>query len=242
VGTAATALARRAVAENPGIGRRTSTVNPVVFECNDGFLNDIQGFHVAEADVLAALDSCGADFARGAVGAGRGMSAYGFKGGIGTASRVVALDGARFHLGALVLANFGRMPDLLVDGRKVGRERASASGATPERGSVIVVLATDVPLEHRQLRRVATRAVVGLVRTGSFLGHGSGDIALAVSTAEPIRHAERADIVARRALNEQRIDALFRAAAESTEDAVLDALFSAEDVVGRDGNARTALA
>ena len=242
VGTAATALARRAVAENPAIGRRTSTVNPVVFECNDGYLNDIQGFHVSEADVLAALDSCSTGFARGAVGAGRGMSAYGFKGGIGTASRVVALDGARFHLGALVLANFGRMQDLVVDGRKVGRERAAAGEATPERGSVIVVLATDVPLEHRQLRRVAARAVVGLARTGSFLGHGSGDIALAVSTAEPIRHAERADIVARRALNEQRIDALFRAAAESTEDAVLDAMFSAEGVVGREGHARAALA
>ena len=113
--------------------------------------------------------------------------------------------------------------------------------APPERGSVIVVLATDAPLGDRQLRRVAMRAVVGLVRTGSYLGHGSGDVALAVSTAEPIAHGERRDVVTRRMLNETRIDAVFRAAAEATEDAVLDALYSAEDVVGRDGNRRAAL-
>jgi D-aminopeptidase len=244
VGVAATALVRRAIAENPEIGRRTSTVNPVVFECNDGFLNDIQALRLGEADALAALDGCAEDFARGAVGAGRGMSAYGFKGGIGTASRRLRLDDASFHLGALVLANFGRLPDLAIGGDQVGRRLAAAAAAhsPPERGSVIVVLATDVPLEHRQLRRVAMRAVVGLVRTGSYLGHGSGDIALAVSTAEPLRHGERRDLLPRRMLNENRIDMLFRAAAEATEDAVIDALFCAEDVVGRDGNRRAALA
>jgi D-aminopeptidase len=243
VGTVATALIRRAIAQNPQIGRRTTTVNPVVFECNDGFLNDIQGLHVTEADALAALDSCAADFARGAVGAGRGMSAFGLKGGIGTASRRFALDGADHHLGALVLANFGRLPDLTVAGDPVGsRLAAAAPDAPPERGSVIVVLATDAPLADRQLRRVARRAVVGLVRTGSFLGHGSGDVALAVSTAQTLRHGETRDVLARRVLNEARIDRLFRAAAEATEDAVLDALFGAEDVTGRDGNRRAALA
>jgi D-aminopeptidase len=244
VGTVATALIRRAIAENPEIGRRTSTVNPVVFECNDGHLNDIQALPVDEGHVAAALDGCAAGFARGAVGAGRGMTAFGFKGGIGSAARRLALDGRDFHLGALVLANFGRMADLTLAGAPVGRACAAdpAAGTAPERGSVIVVLATDVPLEHRQLARVARRAVVGLARVGSYLGHGSGDIALAVSTAEPIRHGERRDLVPRRALNEARIDALFRAAAESTEDAVLDALFAAETVTGRDGHRRDALA
>jgi D-aminopeptidase len=244
VGVAATALARRAIAENPEIGRRTSTVNPVVFECNDGFLNDIQALRVREADALAALDGCVADFARGAVGAGRGMSAFGLKGGIGTASRRIRLDGADLTLGALVLANFGRLADLTIGDDPAGRRLAAADmrAAPPERGSVIVVLATDAPLCDRQLRRVAMRAVVGLVRTGSHLGHGSGDVALAVSTAEPIAHGERRDVVTRRMLNETRIDTVFRAAAEATEDAVLDALYSAEDVVGRDGNRRAALA
>lgn len=239
VGTVGTALIRRAVRDNPEIGRRTSTVNPVVFECNDGHLNDIQGLHVTEAHALAALDACTSDFARGAVGAGRGMSCYGLKGGVGSASRRLALDGRGFHLGALVLANFGRLPDLTIAGRAVGRELAGEDG--PERGSVIVVLATDVPLEHRQLRRVAMRASVGLVRTGSHLGHGSGDIALAVSNAQTIGHAETGDFATRRVLNENRIDLLFRAAAEAAEDAVLDALFSAETVTGRDGNRRRSL-
>lgn len=244
VGVAATALVRRAIAENPAIGRSTSTVNPVVFECNDGFLNDIQALRVGEAHALAALDACSAPFARGAVGAGRGMSAFGLKGGIGTASRRVGLDCGTFTLGALVLANFGRLADLTIGGDPAGlrREAGGALSGPPERGSVIVVMATDAPLSDRQLRRVAMRAVVGLVRTGSHLGHGSGDIALAVSTAEPIAHGERNDVVARRMLNEGRIDRFFRAAAEATEDAVLDALFSAEDVVGRDGNRRAALA
>ena len=239
VGTVGTALIRRAIQENPRIGRRTATVNPVVIECNDGWLNDIQGLNVTEAHALAALDACAPDFARGAVGAGRGMSAYGLKGGIGSASRRLMLDGAAFHLGALVLANFGRLPDLVIDGRKLGAELAG--DAEPERGSVIVVLVTDVPLDHRQLRRIALRASVGLVRTGSHLGHGSGDIALAVSNAEPIDHDEKADLVARRVLNENRIDILFRVAAEATEDAVLDALFAAESVTGRDGHVRVAL-
>lgn len=240
VGTVGTALIRRAIRENPEIGRRTSTVNPVVFECNDGHLNDIQGLHVTEEHALAALDACAAEFARGAVGAGRGMSCYGLKGGIGSASRRMTLDRREFHLGALVLANFGRLADLTIAGRPLGAELAGAEDMA-ERGSVIVVLITDVPLDHRQLRRVAMRASVGLVRTGSHLGHGSGDIALAVSNAEPIHHAEKSDLVARRVLNENRIDALFRAAAEATEDAVLDALYAAESVTGRDGNRRVAL-
>lgn len=240
VGTVGTALIRRAIRDNPQIGRRTSTVNPVVFECNDGYLNDIQGLHVSEAHALAALDGCAEEFARGAVGAGRGMSCYGLKGGIGSASRKFALDRRDFHLGALVLANFGRLADLVIDGDKVGAALSAAD--EPERGSVIVVLITDVPLEHRQLRRIAMRASVGLVRTGSHLGHGSGDIALAVSNAEPIRHDEKTDLVGRRVLNENRIDILFRAAAEVTEDAVLDALFAAQTVAGRDGHRRVALA
>ena len=239
VGTVATALIRRAIAANPEIGRRTGTVNPVVLECNDGHLNDIQGFHVNEADVAAALADARVDIARGAVGAGTGMSAFGLKGGIGTASRRLDLDGRTFHLGALVLANFGRRPDFRLDGRPV--PDAHAAPDAPDRGSVIVVLGTDVPLEHRQLARVARRAVVGLVRVGSYLGHGSGDIALAFSTADHIAHDERRDLLPRHALNESRSDLMFRACAEAVEDAVIDALWSAEATTGRDGHRREAL-
>jgi D-aminopeptidase len=164
VGRCANALIRRAIAENPEIGRRTGTVNPVVLECNDGYLNDIQALAVREEHAEAALAACATDFASGAVGAGAGMSCFGLKGGIGTASRRLRLDGAEWHLGALVLANFGRAGDLrLPDGRRVRPAGGRAGRAdAAERGSCIVVLATDVPLEHRQLRRVARRAGAGL--------------------------------------------------------------------------------
>ncbi|MCC6719439.1 MAG: P1 family peptidase [Acetobacteraceae bacterium] len=239
VGTCATALVRRAIAENPRIGRQTSTVNPVVCECNDGYLNDIQALAVREADALAALDATTAAFDLGAVGAGTGMSGFGCKGGIGSASRQVTLDGTVFHLGTLVLANFGRAGDLtLPDGRRVGPADAPAA----ERGSVIVVVATDVPLEYRQLRRVIRRAGAGLARVGSFYGHGSGDLFLGFSTANCTPHDAKSDIQPLRAIAEARIDLLFEAVAEATQEAVLDALAASPSTTGRAGHFRPGLA
>ena len=239
VGTCANALIRRAVAETPGIGRRTSTVNPVVCECNDGYLNDIQAMAVTEAHALAALDAAAADFASGAVGAGAGMSCFGFKGGIGTSSRRVTLDGVAHTLGALVLANFGRAGDLrLPDGRQV----APPGPEEAERGSVIVVFATDVPLDHRQLRRVIRRAGVGLARLGSFWGNGSGDVFVGFTTANRTPHEAKTDLLAMQMLAESKIDALFQATADVTQEAVLDALAAAETTVGRAGHRRVGLA
>jgi D-aminopeptidase len=238
VGTCATALIRRAIAANPDIGRTTATVNPVVMECNDGHLSDIQALAVTEADAFAALDGAGPDFAVGSIGAGRGMSAFGFKGGIGSASRRLKLDGTRCHLGVLVLANFGRAGDLtLPDGRRI----APPAEPVAERGSVIIVAATDAALDHRQLGRVLRRAGVGLARLGAFWGHGSGDIAIGFTTANRIDHDERRDIVPLQALNERRIDMLFEAMAEATQEAVLDALVGATPVTGRDGHGRPCL-
>lgn len=238
VGTCGTALIRRAIAANPEIGRKTSTVNPVVCECNDGFLNDIQALAVTEADAFAALDAAGVDFESGAVGAGAGMSCFGFKGGIGTASRQIKLDGEVFHLGVLLLANFGRAGDLrLPDGRVV----APPAPPSPERGSVIVVMATDIPLEHRQLRRVIRRGGAGLAWAGSYFGHGSGDVFLGFTTANRTPHSTRKDMQPIRVLTEGKIDALFQAMAEATQEAVMDALVAAETVTGRDGNRRMGL-
>ncbi len=239
VGTCATALIRRAIAANPDIGRTTATVNPVVLECNDGHLNDIQALAVTEADACAALDAAGPDFATGAVGAGRGMSAFGFKGGIGSASRRLRLDGAHCHLGVLVLANFGRAGDLtLPDGRRVA---PPAADSAPERGSVIIVAATDAAADHRQLTRILRRAGVGLARLGAFWGHGSGDIAVGFTTANRVDHDERRDVVTMAALNERRIDMFVEAMAEATQEAVLDALVAATPVTGRDGHGRPCL-
>jgi D-aminopeptidase len=238
VGVCAEALIRRAIAANPAIGRQTSTVNPVVFECNDGYLNDIQAMAVTEAHAEEALETAGEKFLVGAVGAGTGMSCFGLKGGIGSASRQLGLDGATYHLGVLVLANFGRAGDLrLPDGKRVGIDGVHS----PEAGSCIIVMATDVPLDHRQLGRVARRAGVGLAWCGAFWGNGSGDIALAFTTANRVPHAADRDLMEQRVLAEDRIDLLFRAAAEATQEAVLDALAAADTMVGRDGHRRVGL-
>src|ERR1700722_1521310 len=239
VGTCANALIRRAIAANPDISRRTSTVNPVVLECNDGYLNDIQAMAVTEAHANAAIDAASKAFDVGSVGAGTGMSCFGLKGGIGSASRCVRLDNAAHHLGVLVLANFGRPGDLrLPDGRRV----ETATPPAPEAGSCIILIGTDVPLDHRQLTRVAKRAGVGLAWCGSFWGNGSGDIALAFTTANRTPGEADAAFLDHRVLAEARIDRLFQAAAEATQEAVLDALAGSETTVGRHGHRRVGLA
>ncbi|WP_282609531.1 P1 family peptidase [Pelagibius sp. Alg239-R121] len=248
VGTASEALVRYLLAQNPEIGTTTGTVNPVVLECNDGaWLNDIRGLHVTAAHVEEALKSATpGPFAQGAVGAGTGMSAYGLKGGIGSASRVVSLAGRDVVLGALVLSNMGRLSDLTVAGRQLGPAIAKdlkKRDATREQGSIIVILATDAPVSDRQLRRIASRAGAGIARTGSHFGSGSGDIALAFSTAAKIPHAKPMDPVLQRwQLHEDALDPLFRAVIESTEEAILNSMLYAVPTVGRDGRSRASLA
>jgi D-aminopeptidase len=253
VGTVAHAQIRAAIAANPRIGRDWPTVNPLVFECNDGYLNDIHAFAVTAAHYSAACRAASRDFARGAVGAGRGMSCFDLKGGIGSASRVAVAAARPYTVGALVLANFGRLPMLTLAGVPVGRivaqRRAAAAGqpaqeaahaAPPEQGSIILLLATDAPLDARQLSRLARRAGAGLARTGSVYGHGSGDIALAFSTAYTVAHD--ASTVALPALvADAALDPLFMAAAESVEHAIADALLQAVTVAGRDGHVRQSL-
>jgi D-aminopeptidase len=231
------------------------SVNPVVAECNDGYLNDVRGRHVRVEHVLAALDAAAdGPVAEGAVGAGVGMGCYGFKGGIGTASRRVDLPDAAFVVGALVLANFGRRAELRIDGVRVGEALADWSprpvgdgrgegASTGRTGSVIVLIGTDAPLDGRQLARVARRGGLGLARTGSTAGHGSGDFMLAFSNAETVPHRPAASVLTRRALAEDgpAIDGVFAAAVEAVEEAVLNALFRAETVVGRDGHRLDAL-
>jgi D-aminopeptidase len=240
VGTCANALVRAAIAANPDIGRETATVNPVVLECNDGYLSDIQAMAVTELDAFEAIEAAtDGRVGQGSVGAGTGMSSFGFKGGIGTASRRIKLDRQHFHLGVLVLANFGRAGDLVLPD---GRRPTPATEPAPEKGSVIVILATDVPLEHRQLQRVTKRCGAGLARLGAWWGHGSGDIALGFTTADPVDHDQKQDLTGIRVLNEARIDRLFQAAAEATQEAVLNALCAAGATIGRAGHSRPSLA
>ncbi|QTF06629.1 P1 family peptidase [Brenneria izadpanahii] len=231
VGTLFTALARDAIAHNPELGRTLPTVNPLALECNDGWLNDIQALAVTEHMAREALECAEETFERGSVGAGRGMSCFGLKGGIGTASRRIPELGAT--LGVLVLANFGALSALTLDGVQIGEAIAPLLpelAPQQDAGSIIIIMATDAPLDARQLKRIAKRAGAGLGRLGSYWGHGSGDISVAFSTCpQPQPPADN------------QLEPLLSAAADATEHAVLDALLSADAVTGFRGHYRPAL-
>ncbi|SEB12270.1 P1 family peptidase [Variovorax sp. YR216] len=241
----AAAQIRQCIASHPECGRGLPTVNPLVFECNDGYLNDIQRMAVGEADYLDALAAAGKTVAQGSVGAGRGMSSFALKGGIGTASRRVRVPGAGpYTVGALVLSNFGVLANLVIAGQAVGPRLArqlTPGVAEPEKGSIILLLAIDAPLDARQLRRLALRAGAGLARTGSVFGHGSGDIALAFSTAYTVPLTPDSPMPAVALLHDALLDGLFQAVADSVEQAILHALWHARAFVGRDGHVRPAL-
>lgn len=244
VSAVAGAQIRQAIKQNNEIGRQWSTVNSLVFECNDGFLNDIQAMAVTEAHYLDACKNASTDFAQGAVGAGRGMSCFELKGGIGSASRIAMLnDGRKYHVGALVLSNFGRLPHLILAGHLVGNKlnQRLTQQQSEEKGSIIILLATDAPLDSRQLRRLSARSAAGLARTGSFYGNGSGDIALAFSTAYTLPHQAERAMPALTFVHDSYCDPLFQAAVESVEQAIIHSLFFAETVTGRDGHTRQAL-
>jgi D-aminopeptidase len=181
----------------------------------------------------------------GAVGAGTGTTCFGWKGGIGTASRQLPVTGGDFTVGALVQSNFGRAEDLTICGVPIGRhlKPSAAASAAPERGSIMVVLATNAPLDARQLRRIAVRASAGLARLGSHFGHGSGDFVIAFSTAGRVLHAPTELSGPEVVLQDEprAMQFLFPAVAESVEEAVLNSLTTAETMVGRDGHARYAL-
>lgn len=248
---AADAVAQRMVAQNPEIGVRTSSVNVVVGECNDGYLNDMQGRHVRAEHVWAALDEASdGPVIEGAVGAGTGTSCFGWKGGVGTASRVLPGEGGGFTVGALVQSNFGRPEQLIVGGVHVGarlRPPDAPPFPPPERGSIMMVLATDAPLTSRQLRRLCVRAAAGIARTGSHIGHGSGDFVIAFSTAYRIPHRVGDESVPLTAeapmiLDEPRaMHWLLPAVVEAIEEAVLNSLCAAVTMTGRDGHVRYAL-
>ena len=236
---------RVCVADNPESGRSLPTVNPLVFECNDGQINDIQAMAIHERHYRAALAQASPDVAEGSVGAGRGMVCFGFKGGIGTASRRVEIQGAgEFTVGALVLSNYGRRAQMRIDGVPLSAlkdARDAEGGSQPEKGSIILILATDAPLDARQLRRLSLRAGAGLARTGSVFGHGSGDIALAFSTAYTLPQDPARPMPAVAMLHDARLDPLFLAVADAAEQAILHSLWRASALPGRDGRMRHAI-
>ena len=218
------------------------SVNPIVCECNDASLNDIRNRAVKEEHVLKAIQSACADFEEGAIGAGRGMTCHGLKGGMGSSSRLVTIENKEYTLGVLALTNHGRMADLTIGGERAGeRIQKEIRESLPDKGSCIVIMATDMPLTDRQLKRVIKRASVGLARLGSFIGHGSGEVFIGFTTANRIPKDPQGSLMQLEAIHEDHIDRAFRAMAEATEESVLNSMLMAETVVSAEGTIRRSL-
>lgn len=217
------------------------SVNPVAGECNDGWLNDIRGFHVTPERVLDAIAGAkNGEVAEGAVGAGAGTVCMGFKGGIGTSSRLVPVDDVVYTVGVLVQTNYGG--SLRMGGVPVGRTLEEKSASEGGRGgSCMIVLATDAPLPSRSLERLARRTFLGLARTGSIMSHGSGDYAIAFSTAYTIPHEVAGAQEKVSLLRDDRLTPLFAATVDATEEAVYNSLLKASTVTGRDGHGAEAV-
>ena len=248
-----------AMRRDPQIGVTNWGPNPLVAECSDMYLSDVRGRAVTPQHAIDAIDAAAeGPVAEGGVGGGTGMSCCEFKGGIGTSSRLLAAEIGGYTVGALVMSNFGRREHLVIDGVPVGRELRDwappPSVGSPDLlgTSIIIVLATDAPLDPRQLDRVAVRAGAGLARTGGLYSTSSGDFVIAFSTSNRVPHHPASRVLPQSLVIETQlagegwpgrvvINELFQAAAEATEEAILNSLFSAETMIGRDGHVRHAL-
>lgn len=239
----------------PG-NENVQSINPLVAETNDGFLNDIRGRHVTQADVFAALKNAQHErVEEGSVGAGAGTIAFGWKGGIGTASRKLPAALGGYTIGVLVQTNFGGV--LSIDGAPVGQElgkyylkdaveNKTVSQNEPDLnddadGSIIVVVATDAPADARQLERLAARAMSGLARTGAAMTNGSGDYAIAFSTAPEVRVKSGENLRSVKLLSNDAMSPLFLAVIEATEEAIYNSLFRATTVTGKENRTVEAL-
>lgn len=216
------------------------SVNPIICECNDCYLNYIRHRVIGAKEVFSAIESADILFEEGAVGAGRGMSCHGLKGGIGTSSREIQIGEQTFTIGVLVLTNHGSLADLTVEGRNIGSEiDLQIQANAPDKGSCIMIVATDLPVTDRQLKRIIKRCSVGLARVGSYIGHGSGEIMVGFSTANRI--SAKGEFCEMNYIHESQIDKAFRAVAEATEEAVIRSMLEAETVIGYNGNKRRSL-
>jgi len=207
-------------------GVKLTSVNPVVCECNDSRISDIAKRPVGEREVKAAIQNASVDFAQGAVGAGRGTTCYGMKGGIGSASRLMEIDGRTYTIGVLVQSNYGSSEDF--------RDACLPPDlAECDQGSIILIVATDLPLSERQLKRVIKRTSVGMARLGSYIGHGSGEIAVGFTTA--VRKWSGDSFQSQMMLREDLMNIPFRAVGECAEEAILQSMWHANADIALDG-------
>ena len=226
----------------PDIGIGDDVVAPTVAECDDSTLNDARGIHVSIEDTIRAIENAqGGAVAEGAVGAGTGMMAFGFKGGIGTSSRVLSEADGGYTVGVLVNSNMDTRKNLRVDGVPVGREIGDGQPTRSQDGSIVIVIATDAPLDHLKLKRLASKASLGLARTGAISRHGSGDLFIAFSTANRVPHYPKERTYTMRVVADAHLNPIFEATQDATEEAILNALTMATTTVGRDGNTAHAI-
>jgi D-aminopeptidase len=229
-------MVRRCTSEEVEI----KSYNPIVCECNDAYLNDIVHRVVGEEDVFAAIDASVSDFVEGDIGAGKGMSCHQLKGGIGSASRVVEIESVDYLIGVLVLSNHGSLEDFTISGQPYGATIKAIQGSASEveKGSIIIVVATDLPLSDRQLGRLIRRVPIGLAKTGSYMGHGSGEVAIGFTTRNRVP-AKGSYIVNQ--IQDSDLDGPFHALAEAVEEAVLNSMVCSERTEGFGGNVRESL-
>ena len=221
------------------------SVNPVVGECNDSQINDIQKRAVTAAHVQEALMQAGEEFAEGDVGAGTGTVCYGLKGGIGSASRVFEICGQSYTIGVLVQSNFGSLIDFTLNGIPAGEKILAASkegmpGSAPDRGSIMTILATDLPVSCRQLKRIIRRTAVGIARTGAYTGHGSGEVMIGFTTQNRI--PMNSGLISQTIIPEGEINPAFQAAAEAASEAILNSMVCADSAAGLKGEMYYSLA
>jgi D-aminopeptidase len=246
VGQVSDAAVEWMVNQFPGIGDEHDVLIPLVGECDDSWLNDVAGRHVHGDNVLEALHTASSGpVAEGSVGGGTGMICCDFKAGIGTSSRKLPPALGGYTVGVLVMSNFGHMRDLRIAGFPVGLVLEQRYRELPKRetdyGSIIAVLATDAPLNSHQLERVSKRVALGIGRAGSIAAHGSGEIILAFSTANEIPRTTRKMIYHMKVLLDQRLNPVYEAAIEATEEAILNSLCMAREMEGANGNYAPAL-
>lgn len=223
-------------------GAELHSINTVVGECNDASLNKITERVIGKKEVRAAIEAASADFEEGDVGAGKGTTCFGMKGGIGSASRTVTVGKRDYTIGVLVQSNFGSTRNFVLNGKPLGEMLCKKiEEAEKDEGSIMMVVGTDLPVSDRQLKRIIRRAGVGLSRCGSFMGHGSGDIMLGFSTANRFCKDETEAVLLTKQLNEPLLDDVFEAAAEATEEAVINSLAMADTVTGYHGVTRYCL-
>ncbi len=244
VGLVQDALVEYVLKECEKQGVEATSINTVVGECNDSQLNDIAQRAVTKKMVLAAIDKADKTFLQGDVGAGKGTICYGWKGGIGSSSREVMVNEKNYTLGVLVQSNYGNSKDLIINGKNLSdHQKSTLKGKeikeiaeTVDQGSIMMVMATDLPLSTRQLKRVLKRLSVAMARLGSYIGHGSGEVMIGFTTVDPLYLHEKRETITQEVLREDLLNPVFRAAGESCEEAILLSMLCADEVMGYKGN------